>query len=294
MLTRVCLPAALKEAIQASVLEERKQVGLILYRFTHAFFRQTLYEEMIAPQRLQLHQQVARSLESQYAGRLEEHASELAEHFSQSTDRDDLKKAVTYSEMAAQRAMSVFAYGEAVRLLGQAVKIQRVLDAKDKLRICDLLLSLGESLTVAGEARHALDTEIPEALSLAESVGDDSIRASKACTLAINSMTYFAGTTLMGTPEWARWAEQAYRYAEPDTEHGLGRLRPDVPAKRMLYNRTKQLEDYSEGLRLLGRAYEPLPPYARPASVLGDEYDINCFPALHKIPGCVDVLPMSC
>ena len=57
----------------------------VRYRFTHAFFRQTLYEEMIAPQRLKLHQQVARALEKQYAKRLEEHAAELAEHFSQST-----------------------------------------------------------------------------------------------------------------------------------------------------------------------------------------------------------------
>jgi len=83
---------ALKEAVRLSVLEERPQVGSVRYRFTHAFFRQTLYEEMIAPQRLQSHQLVARALEAQYAGRLEEHASELAEHYSQSTDRADLAK----------------------------------------------------------------------------------------------------------------------------------------------------------------------------------------------------------
>ncbi len=67
-------------------------MGLVRYRFTHAFFRQTLYEEMIAPQRLKLHQQVARSLETLYAKRLEEHATELAEHFSHSTDPADLDK----------------------------------------------------------------------------------------------------------------------------------------------------------------------------------------------------------
>jgi len=54
--------AGLKEAVRLSVLEERSQVGQVRYRFTHAFFRQTLYEEMIAPQRLKLHQQVARAL----------------------------------------------------------------------------------------------------------------------------------------------------------------------------------------------------------------------------------------
>jgi len=36
--------AALKEAVQMSVLEERSQPGSVRYRFTHAFFRQTMYE----------------------------------------------------------------------------------------------------------------------------------------------------------------------------------------------------------------------------------------------------------
>jgi predicted ATPase len=65
---------ALKEAVHLSILEERSQLGQVRYRFTHAFFRQTLYEEMIAPQRLKLHQQVARVLEIQHGKRLEEHA----------------------------------------------------------------------------------------------------------------------------------------------------------------------------------------------------------------------------
>ena len=69
------------------MLEERSLPGAVRYRFAHAFFRQTLYEEMIAPRRLRLHQQVARALEAQYATRRDEHAAELAEHFAQSTDR---------------------------------------------------------------------------------------------------------------------------------------------------------------------------------------------------------------
>ncbi len=49
------------------------------YRFAHAFFRQTLYEEMIAPRRIRLHQQVAAALERQYATAVStEHAAELA------------------------------------------------------------------------------------------------------------------------------------------------------------------------------------------------------------------------
>ena len=55
---------SIEEAKRVAVVEERPGVGAtVTYRFAHAFFRQTLYEEMIAPRRIRLHQQVARALE---------------------------------------------------------------------------------------------------------------------------------------------------------------------------------------------------------------------------------------
>jgi tetratricopeptide (TPR) repeat protein/ribosomal protein L40E len=209
---------ALKEAVQLSVLEERSQVGVVRYRFTHAFFRQTLYEELIAPQRLHQHQQVARSLETQYAKRLEEHAAELAEHFSQSTDPADLEKAVKYGEMAAKRASDVYAYGEAVRLLEQAIKVQEVLDPEDKGKRCDLLLALGDILRDAGQPQRALDVALPEAFSLAEAIGDKR-RAARACFLALVALELEGGLMLQvwSSPEAAGWTERADRYAEPGT-----------------------------------------------------------------------------
>jgi tetratricopeptide (TPR) repeat protein/archaellum biogenesis ATPase FlaH len=248
---------ALKEAVQMSVLEERSQVGIVRYRFTHAFFRQTLYEELIAPRRLQLHQQVARSLETQYAKRLEEHAAELAEHFSQSTDPVDLVKAVDYGEMAAKRATAVYAYGEAVRLLEQALKVQRVLDPDDRARICDLLLDLSEVLWATGEARHALDEELPEAFSLAEAIGD-SLRLSRSCTLAIKNYSLIASFSqeVWSRPEAALWLERADRCAEPET---VGRAWSDMGnglVKSLMGYFSQQPGMMKEGVKLLDRSLE--------------------------------------
>jgi tetratricopeptide (TPR) repeat protein len=248
---------ALKEAVKLSVLEERSQVSLVRYRFTHAFFRQTLYEEMIAPQRLQLHQQVARSLETQYAKRPEEHAAELAEHFSQSTNPADLKKAVAYGEMAAQRATSVYAFGEAVRLLEQALKVQRVLDPGDREKVCDLLLALGNALYVGGEPQRAFNVELQEAFSLAEDIGDRA-RASRACALAMLSLLFYGsgGPASWATPEGAQWVERADRYVEPDTvarvwvNLGVGEL------KTLKGSVTRQFAMVTEGCQLLIRNFE--------------------------------------
>ena len=84
---------------------------------------------------------MAKALERQYAVRVEEHAAELAEHFSHSSDRDDLSRAIHYAERAAWRAMAVYAYGEAVRHLEQALDVQEVLDADETAKRCDLLLA---------------------------------------------------------------------------------------------------------------------------------------------------------
>ena len=208
---------ALEEARKAAVIEERTGAGAkVNYRFAHAFFRQTLYEETIAPRRIRLHQQVARALEEIYKNRLEQHAAELAEHFSYSSDRADLEKAVSYGEMAARRATDVYSYGEAVRLLEQALKVQEVLDPEEKLKRCDLLLALGWARFYNHEYRHIMDNEAPAALALAEGAGDTQ-RACQACLLATFAISGTGLGAAFGTDEAMRWTEAFDRYASPNT-----------------------------------------------------------------------------
>jgi len=208
---------ALEEARKVAVIEERTGVGAkVHYRFAHAFFRQTLYEETIAPRRIRLHQQVARALEEVYNNRLEQHAAELAEHFSYSSDRADLEKAVSYGEMAAKRATDVYSYGEAVRLLEQALKVQEVLDPEEKLKRCDLSLALGWARFYDHEYRHIMENEARAALALAEGAGDIQ-RACQACLLATAAISGAGLGPGFGTSEAMRWTEAFDRYASPDT-----------------------------------------------------------------------------
>ena len=222
------LDASLEEAQNAVVIEERSSmVGIVNYSFAHAFFRQTMYEEIIAPRRLRLHQQVARTMEQQYQARLEEHAVELAEHFSHSSDPSDLAKAIEYGEMAARRATAVYAYGEGIGHLERCLQVQEVLDPDDREKRCDLLLALGDTLGLAGETRRVVDVVAPEALSLAEDLSD-SIRAYRACQLAVLWITNSGDTRAYGTSETAQWVERADQYAQPgtveraETDRGLG------------------------------------------------------------------------
>ncbi len=148
--------------------------------------------------------------------RLTEHAAELAEHFAQSTDPADLAKAVEYGQLAARRAMSVYAYGEAVRLLEGALVVQEVLEPGEREKRCDLLLALGDALIPAGEPLRAGQTVAEEAFQLAEAQADGA-RAAAACLLAIRSLTVFGGPAMAATEGYQRWAERADRYAQPGT-----------------------------------------------------------------------------
>ena len=209
------LAVALEEAVRTAVLEERAGPGSVRYRFTHAFFRQTLYEELIAPRRLRLHQQVAQALETQYAGRLDDHAAELAEHFAQSSEPEALTKAVAFGERAAQRATQVYAHGEAARLLDGALAVQEVLDPHDTARRCDLLLALAEALLAAGEPRRAGTDVLPEAFALAEALRDRrrALAASQLGTWARSASVRIPGRD----PAYRDWVERLDRYAAPDT-----------------------------------------------------------------------------
>ncbi|MEW6185918.1 MAG: protein kinase, partial [Thermodesulfobacteriota bacterium] len=204
---------ALEEARKVAVIEERTGTGAVVnYRFAHAFFRQTLYEEIIAPRRIRLHQQVARALEEVYKNRLEEHAAELAEHFSYSSDSADLAKAVSYGEMAAKRATAVYAYGEAVKLFDQAIKVQEILDPDNKVKRCELLLTLGEALILEGNHQLVVDQVAPQAFSLAEAILDNK-KAAQSSVLACKGLIRL-GTILMSTSEATKWVERADHYAE--------------------------------------------------------------------------------
>jgi DNA-binding CsgD family transcriptional regulator/tetratricopeptide (TPR) repeat protein len=211
------LESALEEALGSGLVEERSVVGAsITYRFSHAFFQQTLYDEILAPRRIRLHQQIARVVEEVHARRLDEHAAELAEHYAFSSDAHDLAKAVSYAELAARRAGEVFAYGEAARQLERALVVQDLVDPEDQAKRCDLLLALGEALLPTGETDRVISRIMPDALSVAEGLNDRR-RAFRACQLGLECLWVRGAGSDATRPEYLAWAEKARDYAEVGT-----------------------------------------------------------------------------
>ena len=209
------LIASLAEAQARAIIDEAQgDLGSLAFRFTHVFFRQTLYDEIFAARRVRWHQQIAEALEEVHARHLDEHAAELAEHFAQSADPSSLARTVQYSRMGAGWAMRQAAHGEAQRLLRQALQAQDVLDPGDRNSRCDLLLMLGEALLPTENPWRVAEPVADEAFRLAESLGD-SHRAARAAVQALEAQFragYDRGVT--GIEEWIRRVNQ---HAAPGT-----------------------------------------------------------------------------
>jgi hypothetical protein len=208
--------SALEEAMRVSLIEEMKGGREARYRFTHAFFRQTLYEEMIAPRRLRMHNEVAKALEQHYAGRVEDHAAELAEHYAHSSSEEDLRLAVAYGELAAGRAASVYAFGEAARLVEQAIQVQEIVEPADAETLYRLMLTLSACLLAAGETERVINETMKRGLELAEKLGGGKL-ACDITEVAAFAFIYKHGLTAFVMPEYAALCDVLERHAAPGT-----------------------------------------------------------------------------
>jgi len=205
----------------SELVYERGVYPELKFVFKHALTREVVYDSIVTWKKQKLHARIGSALEKLYPTRLEEFYERLAYHYSAS---ENLNKAYPYLLSSAERALSIYAYREAVRFFEKALEIQERLDPAGKAERCDLLLTLGESLLLAGEPRRFLDVEAPAGLALAEAIGDKA-RASRICYHAIEALGYYGGGTGYYTQEAEEWAKRADTYADPDT---VERARADM------------------------------------------------------------------
>lgn len=150
----VLLPA-LDEAMQARLIEEAPQM-LGHCQFTHVLIRETLYDELSAIQRLQLHRRVGETLEALYATTLDAHLAQLAHHFHAARQDGPLAKAILYAERAGAQAEAALAYEAAAHHYDLALQALAVQEPPDASSRCRLLLALGTAYRKAGIFDRAL------------------------------------------------------------------------------------------------------------------------------------------
>jgi DNA-binding SARP family transcriptional activator/tetratricopeptide (TPR) repeat protein len=124
-------------------------------RFAHVLIRDTLYEGLTTARRVRLHRQVVEALEALYGDESGPHLAELGYHAVAGSDFD---KGLRYAKAAADRALALLAYEEAVRLYQTALDALPLSNRDDETTRCELLLLLGEAESRSGNSPVAKET----------------------------------------------------------------------------------------------------------------------------------------
>jgi class 3 adenylate cyclase len=143
-----------EEAIDAGVLVEPAQsVGRL--SFSHALFRETIYEQLSATRKAALHGRIAAAIEQVQTDRPDERAGTLAYHYRAA---GELRKAFDYHRRAATAAERVHAQETALENLDGAIVAGEMLGmtAATELAIRDLYRARAWTLHLIGEHDRAL------------------------------------------------------------------------------------------------------------------------------------------
>jgi len=158
-----------EEAIDADVLVEPAQsVGRL--SFSHALFRETIYEQLSATRKAQVHGRIAAAIEQAPADRIDERAGTLAYHYRAA---GELRKAFDYHRRAATAAERVHAQETALENLQGAILAGEMLGmtAATEETIRDLYRARAWAFNQLGESERAL-ADLEHALEGARAAGD--------------------------------------------------------------------------------------------------------------------------
>jgi class 3 adenylate cyclase/predicted ATPase len=171
-LSEIDLTAALQKLTSAEFVYEEALYPQAQYTFKHALTQEVAYNSLLSERRLTLHEQVAEAIAAVFEGRLEEHLSDLARHYSHSRN---VEKAIEYSQRAGERAVELSANAEAISHLTTALKLLDLLpDSPERIeQELALRIALGVPLiTTKGYSAPEVEDTYARARELCVRAGD--------------------------------------------------------------------------------------------------------------------------
>jgi DNA-binding SARP family transcriptional activator/tetratricopeptide (TPR) repeat protein len=141
------------------------------YDFSHDLLRESAYGQVSPPKRWLLHRRVAQGLELLHADDPDAVSAQLAEQYARGGRGE---RAVDYYRRAADVAAGMFAHGEAIRLLEEALSIVRALpEGRDRTRReLELLQAMAAPLNARfGYSSPRLRETLEAAIARAETLG---------------------------------------------------------------------------------------------------------------------------
>jgi predicted ATPase len=153
-------------------LYEQPAFPEVEYLFKHALTQEVAYTSVLIERRKALHEKTAQAIADLYSSSLEDHYSELAHHYSRSSNTE---KAVEYLHLAGQQAVQRSANAEAITLLTTALELLKTLPDTSERAQKELALdiALGAPLMVTkGWTAPEVEQVYSRARALCQQLGE--------------------------------------------------------------------------------------------------------------------------
>lgn len=181
--------------VVAEVSQSRRR-----YAFAHEVTRETLYDDLPAGRRLELHRSVGDLLQTAYEHDLDPHLSEIARHLYLAAPLGDADTALDFLVRAGDRAARLFAYEEAAMHYRQAVELLAETSRVPAVRRAELRLRLGDAQWRSGNGAAARET-FEEGIQESRRLGDGEMlaRAALGYVTALGGFLLYARFEVGGT-----------------------------------------------------------------------------------------------
>ncbi len=147
---------ALEPAVKAGIVQAMPEPAGG-YQFTHALIRETLYEEIPAAERLRLHGRAGDVLAAAHGAHPESALTRIAHHYYEAAALGKVDKAVVYALRAADSAVRMYAYEDALLHYGRVIDmLERGGSAHDE-RLARAYILKGSALMQLGQVQNSID-----------------------------------------------------------------------------------------------------------------------------------------
>jgi len=165
----------LEGPLEAQIVEGIPGVAGV-FQFSHALVQETLITELSAARKVRLHARIAEALESSYGDQADDHAVELANHFTEAEPIHGVEKAVKYLVKAGEHALDANGYSDAEPYFRQAQRLRQGQSVPEDERTARIFHGLGRILTMdpSPEIRQEGWDSLARAFDVYVSVGNTS------------------------------------------------------------------------------------------------------------------------
>jgi tetratricopeptide (TPR) repeat protein len=146
----------LEPAVQAGIVQSNPSISHG-FQFTHALIRETIYEDLPTVDRMRLHGRAGDALVEVHSAHLESVLTRIAHHYYQAAALGGAEKAVVYALRAADSAVRVYAYEDALLHYDRAIQTLESGGLIHDERLARAYVLKGSALKQLGQIQQSIE-----------------------------------------------------------------------------------------------------------------------------------------